>query len=580
MGKKPAVVIVAPNSFSRFLGVAFENQFQLVTKTGHLASMPNLDILFNQRKLKIGDGFKDANPMAGYYLESFLKQHGYEVQVVFNWETDADLLRAIQADPIAVCFSTTYVADSPLLADCLQALRKVVPDVPLIVGGPFVYKMRVEFLRDEGQERLGAKVLPKTEAYRRFGVNLLANCLFGSHTVQELRDVIYIASEFGEYTLLRVLEAIQRRRFQKEDLVEIPNIVLSTQGGGWHATREEPEPVDLNKDFTRWDLIDSLPPIIPLRSSLGCPYKCRYCDFIEIHPRVLMRHPDSIVEEIRLGQNRGRHYFNFIDDNIFLNKTRIGNLCQAFAKHELGIVWGGFFRVDRVDETNIEAIYQSGCRFGLCGIESADPLQLERMQKECKAEEIQRGIELSTAAGLRLLLTFIVGYPGETKESLDNTSDMINRLPITNPGYSSFQVYPFMLLPMSNADTIEFREQYGLKGRYQGWEHATMNFQEAAEVWAPYFFRNVQNMPYDYYAIDSLKGWSYAHRNQAFALRRELTLAFMGDKSEPQVQECFAQLYHFVKKNGQPNTTPSWTEFLAERSNQPGARKVRDRVGG
>src|SRR3990167_7710839 len=132
MAKNPAVVIVAPNSFSRFLGVAFENQFQVITKTGHLASFPNLDILVNWPTQKLDDGYKDANPMAGYYLESFLKQRGYDVHVVFDWETDNDILQAMKADPIAVCFSTTYVTDSLLLADCVGALRHVVPDVPII----------------------------------------------------------------------------------------------------------------------------------------------------------------------------------------------------------------------------------------------------------------------------------------------------------------------------------------------------------------------------------------------------------------------------------------------------------------
>ncbi len=264
MAKQPAVVVVAPNAFYRFLDVAFENQFQLITKTGHLASFHNLDALINQRSQKLDNGYKDVNPMAGYYLESFLKQRGYDVQVVFDWTTDDDLLKAMKSDPIAIMFSTTYVTDCGLLGDCLQALRTVAPDVPLIVGGPYIYKQRNEFWRDDKQEMTAIfQGLPRIEAFRKFDIDLLAGCLFGDHTVQRLRDVIYVASEFGEYTVLKVLDAIQKGRYSFEDLAQIPNLVLSQKGGKWHATPEEPEPINLNTDFTRWDLVDAMPSIVP-----------------------------------------------------------------------------------------------------------------------------------------------------------------------------------------------------------------------------------------------------------------------------------------------------------------------------
>ena len=155
MAINPSVVILAPNSFCRFLGDSFENQFQVISKTGHVASLPNLDILIHQRKKALDNGYKDVNPMAGYYLESFLKRRGYDVQVVFDWNTDHDLIEALKSDPIAVCFSTTYVTNSDFLEACVRDLRKVVPDVPIIVGGPFIYKMQMEYLRDFGQQEIG-----------------------------------------------------------------------------------------------------------------------------------------------------------------------------------------------------------------------------------------------------------------------------------------------------------------------------------------------------------------------------------------------------------------------------------------
>lgn len=106
MSTKGSVVIVAPNSFERVIGRSWENQFQIVTKTGHLASLTNLDALFNSPATSVclDRGWKSTNPMAGYYLESFLKLNGYDAQSVFEWEDDDRFIQAMKSDPLAIAF--------------------------------------------------------------------------------------------------------------------------------------------------------------------------------------------------------------------------------------------------------------------------------------------------------------------------------------------------------------------------------------------------------------------------------------------------------------------------------------------
>ena len=135
---------------------------------------------------------------------------------------------------------------------------------------------------------------------------------------------------------------------------------------------------------------------------------------------------DSIAAEIELAKRRSARFFGFVDDNIFLSKQRIKHITKTMLERELGVVWGGFFRVDRIDEDNVNEIAASGCAFGLCGIESGDDGQLDRMGKGCTADEARRGIELSTGAGISLNLSILIGFPGETRESIDNTIAFLN----------------------------------------------------------------------------------------------------------------------------------------------------------
>ena len=575
MNGKGSVVIVAPNSFERVIGRSWENQFQVVTSNGHLASLTNLDVLFNRpvASIELDRGWKGTNPMAGYYLESFLKLNGYEAHAVFEWDNDDHLLEAMKSDPLAVAFSTTYVTDNETLSSCLSALRKVVGAVPIIVGGPYIWKQRLQMLRDRADDQ------QRIKEWQDYGVDVVADCLFGPSTEAILREPIYVANEFGEYTLLWILEALTEGHLRRE-IVSVPNLVLATKDGSWHATSIVPEPVNLNENYTRWDLVDRVPSMVPIRTSIGCPYRCRYCDFIELHPKVLKRDPASIVCELKLAKGRGQSFFNFIDDNIFLTQARIADLTRTIRESEMNIIWGGFFRVDRIDESNIDNIYSSGCRFGMCGIESGDDGQLERMRKGCRRDEIARGIELATAAGIKLVLTFIVGYPGETQHTIDSSLAFISGMATEHKSYSSFQVYPFYLLPNTAADDLEYRKLFHLTGRHGDWSHHSMNAVEARSFWAPYMFRHVRALPYDYYATDCPSWWNVGKRNAGFALRRQLTLDFLDKADDARIQEDFSALYCLMhEQRGGTHTIPRWDKVLAERSLQPGERMPRVRLG-
>ena len=562
-----SVIVLAPNSFARFLGAAVESQFALMIDGDHQGSLHNFDMLFNSPLASppLDNGFKEVNPMAGYYLESFLKLHGYEARCVFDWNDDGALERALGSDPIAVALSTTYITDNELLATCLEALRGVVGDLPVVVGGPYIWKQKIELGRD------GCLNAEEVAEARSWNVELLEDCLFFGAKPTALRQAIYVAHEFGEYTLLRVLDKIREGKTQPGDLVDVPNLVLPTGANTWHATAEAIEPVDLNRDYTRWDLVDSVPAIVPLRASVGCPYRCRFCDFIELHPRVTMRSPDSIASEIELAGRFSARFFDFIDDNIFLSRKRIGQLTRTLLDAELDIVWGGFFRVDRIDESNVDDLVRSGCRFGLCGIESVDEGQLRRLRKGCKRDEVIRGIELATGAGINLNLSLLIGFPGETRASLDNTIGALNGLPARNRGFASWLGYPFYLLPNTAADALDYRRQHNLKGRRGTWQHDTMTSDEVADEWAPYLFRNL-SLPYHYYTGDVPNHWSVEKRCRGFGARRDLTRAFLDRSSDAEIQRAFAQLYANIKDGGSASEAPRWRGVLADRSLQPGER--------
>src|SRR5512142_1209759 len=84
---RPLVLVIAPNPFEDTKAPAYESDFWLRTRSGHLASFSNLLRLLNPvgaSPARLENPVKAARPLAGYYLESFLKTHGYDARAVFR----------------------------------------------------------------------------------------------------------------------------------------------------------------------------------------------------------------------------------------------------------------------------------------------------------------------------------------------------------------------------------------------------------------------------------------------------------------------------------------------------------------
>ncbi len=556
---RPFVLVVAPNPFEDARAPAYESDFWLRTRSGHLASFSNLLRLFNPigaSRPALSSPVKATRPLAGYYLESFLKTHGYDARVVFTLD-DPGAWAARPGRPVAVALSTTFITTVTELARTLLRVRGAVgADVPIVVGGQFVWKQHLW-----GPDRFAGRA--ELEGRPEFVP------LFSPVGDPALRDAVYVASDFGEHTLLKLLEAFRRGARTAGELGGVENLVLWAEGG-WRSTPRAPEPVDLDRDYTRWDLVDEVPStMVPIRTSVGCPHRCEFCDFSAIHPRLRLRSPASIVEEMRLVAARGGTSIGFVDDNSLSSSRRARELARAMCESGLGMRWAGYLRADRVAADDAALLARSGLIGAWCGIESGDPAMLRSMRKRSDPEAARVAIDALTAEGVSVQASFVLGFPGETRETLDESAAFLNGLRRDARGRVEYLVWPFYLLPGAPVDRPERRRELGLTGMLGEWRHATMSSDDVRATWAPYFFRNV-DASYAYYGGDASSLWSPARRSQAVAQRKALTVAFIDGAADAAVQERFATLYRTLRVT--PGAIPPWREHLAGREQQPGAR--------
>lgn len=447
-------------------------------------------------------------PSAGYYLTGLLRANGYDT--ILGSECDNEFLSRISsADPFAICISSTMIVDNEFLKKIVRQIRQFLPEAFIIVGGVFVYKSFYTLLE-----------MQNTNA----DVSHNASWMLFNSSGSEMDVDIFIVAPDGTQTLLMVLKELERG--QKAQFEHIPNLAIADHKRGFTFTPSQNEEIDYNKDFTRWDLVDKLPMWIPIRTSIGCPFRCRFCNFYRLFPKIFLRSKESLLLELHTLRKQAGGKSKIIhvtDDNAFMNEKRVEDVCEAFI--EAKISWVGFMRASSINPENINLIKRSGLIGSLVGVESGDAAQLKRMNKNQTLEETRQGIELLDHNGITVLMTFVVGFPGETAATIENTANFINSLSIGSSS-SNYQLYPLSIFPLSDLAKPDFRKKWKITGYMGSWSHYTMNSRETIE-YGYNLFKQIPHVPYNYSEESNFfnsRLFTYTQRQTLFHLRQRLTV--------------------------------------------------------
>jgi hypothetical protein len=136
--------------------------------------------------------------------------------------------------------------------------------------------------------------------------------------------------------------------------------------------------------------------------------------------------------------------------------------------------WNSFYRADHGDEEAIALMAQSGCEGVFLGVESGSDTMLTKMNKTARRKHYQKAIPLLQQHGISCYASLIVGYPGETDETVRETTALIEE---AQPDYFRAQLwYADPLTPV-----WQHREELGIKGEAFNWSHNTMDCETACD---------------------------------------------------------------------------------------------------
>lgn len=387
-------------------------------------------------------------PLTGIYLADSLRKRGFETRLIHNFAIQKErLAEALQEDPTAVALSTTHIGSLSIVREIGRFVRRHNSQVPIIVGGSLVYQLAQQ------PPRVRELLVEK----------LLEGC-------REEVDIFVLNSQ-GEETLGDVARALAHRT----PLEEVKNLAYF-QDGRLRYTPAEPEDHRLDEHWICWDRFEpqEIGQNLSILTGRGCPFRCKFCTFWQLTPRVELKSIEGLRQELRslsrLG--RGRHLM-VVDDLFNVTEERAAAVCRMMIEEEFGFSWSCFGRIDQITQGTARLMREAGCEYVHLGIESGDERILRNMNKGIHPSQILKGIELLKGAGLVVSGTFIVGFPGETQESLEKTIALIDR--------SGLDLYKLLLFRYHPSMPIyQERKQYGLQGGGEVWSHATMDVLQAS----------------------------------------------------------------------------------------------------
>ncbi len=358
-------------------------------------------------------------PLGLAYIAAVLRNSGHDAEVMdinaFRWSPEEveKKIKSANFDIVGIGAITTVYRYVKWL---ISVLKKYHPSNKIIIGGSV-------------GTSIPHIILGKTEA-----------------------DIVCIGE--GEDTIVEILDALENNR----GLGSVDGIVFKDKDNKVCKTARRQVIHDMDRiPFPLWELFPmdiylknpvgapnrnkwdsgeaSEDTVLSMNVSAtrGCPYQCIYCYHDFMGQKYRHRSARNIVDEIKiLNEKYKAEYIHFIDDEFCINKDFVYDFC-GLMKSEFNskITWGCSGRVNLMTEDLIAAMAGAGCVLIGYGIESGSQKMLDVIKKAASVKQSKEAIKLTQKYLGWVDTSFMIGAPGETKETIQETVDFCKELKLT-----------------------------------------------------------------------------------------------------------------------------------------------------
>lgn len=331
------------------------------------------------------------------YLAAVLEENGHEVNVIdcpaleMTQNNLKTKLTASEPDLIGITSMTPTIQSALLSA---KVAKEACPETLVVLGGPHVTFMDEQVLNEE-----------------------------------EAVDVV-VRGE-GEQTLLELAQNVSNSKvFQKIEGITFRNNskVVRTPNRPYIQNLDDlPRPAFKHFPLEKYRLFGRR--MLPIITSRGCPSQCSFCTTSRIFGKGFRaRSPKNVVDELEwLRDEHSADAFSFYDDTFTLDKKRALKICEDIKNRKINIPWDCQTRVSTVSKEMLTKMREANCQQVFFGVESGCQTILDAVNKGTSVEQNRKAIKMAKDAGLFVAVSVMVGYPGETREMLEQTIDLLRK---------------------------------------------------------------------------------------------------------------------------------------------------------
>jgi radical SAM superfamily enzyme YgiQ (UPF0313 family) len=381
----------------------------------------------------------DLLPLELLQIAAIPDKAGYEVHIVDAMVHEDYLERLFELCDGALLFASSCILGFQVAhgARVAKSIRERFPSLPIIWGGWFPSVLPERYLEEGIADAVG-----------------LGQGEFTFWDVIQALDAGEPLDNVDGLALMRDGEMIKTDKRQIvgfEDIPDVPwhlmdfekYVALQNQPGAWKLRHKYPDP---------WDL----PPGTPVRgfsyySSYGCPEPCTFCCSPLVTDRRWKAIPGVLLGE-RLLECHERFDFNvmrFQDANFGVAEKRSNEFCETLVEAGSPFWWSGCYEIetlDRYETESLDLMQAAKCHMISVGAEAGSVEMQDAIKKKIHVDHFESSLRAMNERGITTGCSWIIGYPGESQESMRETLRVAALMKYKFPRSAS-DVFPFRPIP-------------------------------------------------------------------------------------------------------------------------------------
>jgi radical SAM superfamily enzyme YgiQ (UPF0313 family) len=374
-------------------------------------------------------------PLGVTYVAAACEQAGWEVRIfdyIVRRYTREKLAAELEEFAPDVVGATSVTMNFKAAASIIRDVRRISPDIITLMGGPHV-------------------------SYD------------WANTLDSYPEIDLIVAGEGEETLHELLPVISDRAAWDA----VKGIAFRKQGRphftGTRAFIQDldtlPVPARHLLPVSRY-LAMGFP--VSIITSRGCPNQCIFClGHRMVGHKVRYRTPRLVMNEIEDILSYGFTRINIADDLFTSDRVRVRAFCDEIKRRGLKFAWSAFARVNTVDAEMLRIMLDAGCDTVSFGVESGNAEMLKRVKKGITLEQAVSAVKACKESGVSAFASFVIGLPGESPETLADTSAFADKLGI-DCGFH-------LLAPFPGTTVREEKEKYDIAILTDDWDKYDAN---------------------------------------------------------------------------------------------------------